>query len=67
MQGRVVDRRTLQSVVAMEGRLSVVEDEREVTQPGTPDFKALFLAQYPAVLSHLIYLVGDRHLAEDLA
>jgi RNA polymerase sigma factor (sigma-70 family) len=35
--------------------------------PSGSAFRRVFLAEYPAVLRHLTYLVGDRQAAEDLA
>lgn len=31
------------------------------------EFRRVFLAEYPAVVRHLTYLLGERHSAEDLA
>jgi RNA polymerase sigma factor (sigma-70 family) len=49
-----------------ERAVAVIED-RAGDAPGSGGFQSVFLAEYPALLRHLVYLTGDRHLAEDLA
>ncbi|HZD61120.1 MAG TPA: RNA polymerase sigma factor SigX [Anaerolineae bacterium] len=40
---------------------------KETISPGDFDFKELFDAHYPMVLRHLMLIVGERAIAEDVA
>lgn len=50
----------------MRERPVVVRDEREIVPSTSPSFRDVFLTYYPAVFRHLLYLSGDRQVAEDL-